>query len=79
MRARASVRGSLTTAMCQPLACKQRGGVAHDADMALPEYEIAARQRRPAAATGSPSAASCWSLSRGAATPAAVSAGLDEP
>ena len=46
IRMRASASGSLTTFMCQPLACRSVSRVAHDPDMALPEHEIAALERR---------------------------------
>ncbi len=55
---------------------QQRFGVAHDADMAFPEDQIAAPQMPSASSSGNgePSAASIMSLSRGASIPAAPSA-----
>ena len=60
---------------------QQRFGVAHDADMALPEDQIAAPQMSSASSTGkgAPSAASIMSLSRGAQIPAAPSALCTRP
>ena len=55
---------------------QQHFRIAHDADMALPENEIAAAQmpERRIDRKASPSAACCRSVSRGATSPASASA-----